>query len=158
MPTVTPPSDLPPSDLQDHLGYWLRMVSNAVSRSFARRVEAEGVTVAEWVLLRVLFATGDIAPSALAARMAMTRGAISKLADRLEDKHLLRREPDPTDGRAHKLALTPAGQALVPRLAALADANDAAFFAALTEAERRQLKALLAKIAGEHALTEVPID
>ncbi len=42
-------TDKSPSDLHDHLGYWLRTVSNAVSQSFARKVEGEGVTVAERV-------------------------------------------------------------------------------------------------------------
>lgn len=45
------------------------------------------------------------------------------------------------------LALTEAGRALVPDLARVADANDAAFFAALPEAERAALRRLLAGIA-----------
>ncbi|MGH7103573.1 MAG: MarR family winged helix-turn-helix transcriptional regulator [Acetobacteraceae bacterium] len=69
------------SDLTDHLGYWLRYVSNHVSQAFARKVEAHGVTVAEWVLMRQLPDEKALAPSRLAERMGMTRGAISKLAD-----------------------------------------------------------------------------
>ena len=42
------------SDLTAHTGYLLRMVSNAVSQEFARKVAGEGVTVAEWVMLRSL--------------------------------------------------------------------------------------------------------
>ena len=38
---------------------------------------------------------------------------------------MLVRTADPEDGRAQTLALTPAGRALVPALAALADVNDA---------------------------------
>ncbi|MEI9903207.1 MAG: hypothetical protein WDN06_03970 [Asticcacaulis sp.] len=44
-----------PSHLEAHLGYWMRFVSNHVSQAFARKVEAHGVTVAEWVVLRELF-------------------------------------------------------------------------------------------------------
>jgi hypothetical protein len=64
------------SDLTAHTGYLLRMVSNAVSQEFARKVAGEGVTVAEWVMLR----------SSMAAKLSrrrpgrqdgMTRGAIS---------------------------------------------------------------------------------
>lgn len=47
-------SDSQPSQLESDLGYWLRSVSNAVSRSFARKVEGEGVTVAEGVFLQVI--------------------------------------------------------------------------------------------------------
>jgi DNA-binding MarR family transcriptional regulator len=145
------------SDLTDHLGYWLRLVSNAVSNSFARRLQAEGVTVAEWVLLRLLLA-GECQPSALARQMGMTKGAISKLADRLEARGLVARQSDPQDGRAQVLRLTDAGAALVPLLAAMADMNDAEFFGVLTEEERATLKALIAKMAEHHGLTEAPVD
>lgn len=150
--------DMPPSDLNDHLGYWLRTVSNAVSHSFARRVEAQGVTVAEWVFLRMLYDVESIAPSLLAARMRMTKGAISKLADRLLAKDLVERRPNPDDGRAHELVLKPAGRTLVPRLAELADQNDAAFFDLLTRDERRQLEVLLRKIVVGRELKDVPTE
>ena len=151
-------TDKAPSDLHDHLGYWLRMVSNAVSQSFARKVESEGVTVAEWVFLRVLYDVDRIAPSVLAERMGMTKGAISKLAERLLEKDLIEREANQDDKRAQVLALTPTGRAIVPRLAELADANDASFFGALTPDERIGLEKLLRKIALHRELTNVPID
>ena len=146
----------PVSDLEAHLGYWLRMVSNAVSQSFARRVEAEGVTVAEWVFLRMLWDIDPVAPSLLAGRMGMTKGAISKLADRLIGKALVERRADPVDGRAQILSLTAAGRVLVPRLAALADVNDAAFFSTLSPEDRNDLERLLRKIVMDRKLTDVP--
>jgi DNA-binding MarR family transcriptional regulator len=141
------PAAKPPSALSDHLGYWLRMVSNAVSQSFARKVEAKGVSVAEWVVLRLLYDHDGMSPSLLAERMGMTKGAISKLADKLGDKGLVRREAKDTGGRGLSLYLTTAGRSLVPRLARLADENDAAFFDALSDREREQLTALLRKLA-----------
>lgn len=148
----------PPSHLEEHLGYWLRTVSNAVSHTFAARLEPEGVTVAEWVVLRVLYDAERIGPSLLAARIGMTKGAISKLADRLIRKSLVQRDADPEDGRAHTLALTRSGRALVPKLAAVADRNDAAFFGVLTSKERVQLDRLLRKIVSACELKTVPTD
>src|SRR5487761_1885508 len=116
------PAPKPVPDLTAHLGYWLRYVSNHVSQAFARKVEANGVTVAEWVLMRRLLDEKAIAPSRLAERARMTRGAITKLADRLIAKSLLLRVAAPEARRAITLSLTPAGRALMPRLAALADA------------------------------------
>ena len=147
-----------PSDLHAHLGYWLRVVSNAVSQSFAQKVEGEGVTVAEWVVLRVLYDTEGIAPSVLASRLGMTKGAISKLADRLVQKDLIERTDRPDGSRGQILALGQAARALVPRLAALADENDAAFFGVLDPGERQQLDGLLKKIAQERKLANVPTD
>jgi hypothetical protein len=62
------PSAPSASDLTAHLGYWLRYVSNHVSQPFARKVEARGVTVAEWVLMRQMLEEKPIAPSVLADR------------------------------------------------------------------------------------------
>ena len=56
--------------MQDHLGYWLRYVSNQVSHSFSLKLAARDVTVAEWVVLRELYDTDAMAPSALAARVS----------------------------------------------------------------------------------------
>ena len=75
-----------PSELIAHRGYWLRMVSNAVSQEFARKLVAQDVTVAEWVLMRSLYGSEATTPSGLANQMGMTRGAITKLADRLMAK------------------------------------------------------------------------
>lgn len=150
-----PPRE-PPSELPAHLGYWLRIVSNAVSQSFARELEDEGVTVAEWVFLRVLYDVEPLAPSALAGRMGMTKGAISKLADRLAGKGLVERRTDPRDARGQTLALLPKGRSLVPRLAAVADRNDASFFSVLSSAERKALRDLLQKIASAGGLAGHP--
>ena len=146
------------SDLGAHLGYWLRYVSNHVSQAFARKVEAHGVTVAEWVLMRQLLDEKSLAPSRLAERMGMTRGAITKLADRLIAKSLLIRAADPDDGRAQTLALTRAGRALVPGLAALADANDAEFFDHLAPKDRAALLRILRGIVEKRGLNSVPVD
>ena len=151
------PSRPRPSDLTSHLGYWLRYVSNHVSHAFALKVEAKGVTVAEWVVLRDLYETGAIAPSGLAERLGMSRGAISKLADRLIDKLLVAREANAEDARAQTLALTQKGYRLVPELAALADENDAEFFGHLKPEERLVLERVLKGIVERRGLQSVPV-
>lgn len=145
METKSPPA------LEDHLGYWLRLVSNHVSAAFARKLAVKDITVAEWAMLRALLDL-DQPPSELASRMGMTRGAITKLADRLEERRLLRRAPSATDGRGQIVTLTAQGRALVPRLAALADANDAEFFAGLPQADRARLMKMLRAIAAGHGI------
>jgi len=146
------------SDLTVHLGYWLRYVSNHVSQAFARKVETRGATVAEWVLMRQLLDEEALAPSRLADRMGMTRGAITKLANRLIAKSLLTRKADPGDGRAQTLALTVKGRRLVPELAALADANDAEFFDHLAPKDRAALLRILRGIVEKRDLKSVPVD
>lgn len=146
------------SDLNAHTGYLLRMVSNAVSQEFARGVAGEGVTVAEWVMLRALYGQEAVAPTLLARMMGMTKGAISKLSDRLQDKGLIERSGNPTDNRGHRLSLSDAGGRKVPILAKLADQNDAAFFAVLSGKEQEQLRALLHTLIDLHGLSAAPVD
>jgi len=146
------------SPLEAHLGYWLRYVSNHVSHAFARKLEAQGVTVAEWVVLRELYDEEALAPSAVAERIGMTRGTVSKLADRLVAKVLVARAAEGRDRRYQALSLTPAARALVPALAALADANDEEFFGHLAPAERAALAAAMKDIVRRLGLGSVPVD
>jgi DNA-binding MarR family transcriptional regulator len=86
----------------------------------------------------------------------LSRGAISKLAERLLEKSLIKREADIEDRRAHSLALNEAGRSLVPRLATLADQNEAEFFGILDADERQRLERLLQRIVRERELTNIP--
>ena len=150
---------MPVSSLKDHIGFWLRFVSNHVSHAFAAKLAASGVTVAEWVILREIYsASGVISPSLVAERTGLTRGAVSKLTDRLFHKKFLTRAAATSDRRYQEVALTAAGRAIVPKLAALADANDAAFFKPLTRQERRDLVIILQKLVQANSLTQLPID
>lgn len=145
-----------PSELADHVGYWLRFVSNHVSFAFQAKVEALGVTVAEWVVLRQLFSLGEVPPSRLAEEMGMTRGGVSKLVERLRAKKLLSCAAGKEDGRFKSVALTLTGRRLVPKLASLADQNDAAFFGHLTDAQRYALTHILTDVVKTHGLKDMP--
>ncbi|MEZ4449903.1 MAG: MarR family transcriptional regulator [Nannocystaceae bacterium] len=152
----TAPRD--PSALEDHLGYWLRFVSNHVSQAFRRKVEACGVRVSEWVVLRELYGPGRGSPGALARRLGMTKGAVSKLVDRLEAAGLVTRASDERDGRQQVVILSARGRALVPRLARLADDNDAEFFGHLSPEQRAALVAAMRALVDHHQLQTAPID
>jgi DNA-binding MarR family transcriptional regulator len=148
----------PVSDLKAHIGFWMRFVSNHVSYSFARMVQETGVTVAEWVVLREMYGRDQTTPSAIAEATGMTRGAASKLVDRLVEKKLVSRRERADDRRFQDIALTPAGTKLVPALAALADQNDHVFFSVLTAAERASLLAVLKKLVQRHDLHTLPTE
>jgi DNA-binding MarR family transcriptional regulator len=146
------------STLEAHAGYWLRYVSNHVSHEFAKMVEAQGVTVAEWVLLRQMSDTGMANPSQLAEAIGMTRGAVSKLVERLCQKKLAVRSASEADKRYQMVELTAVGKRLVPILAQLADENDREFFGHLKPDERTKLVNLLQDIVRRHGWKNLPVD
>ena len=152
------PTPSTPSPLEAHLGFWLRFMSNHVSSRFRLLMEDKGVTVTEWVALRTLWAQDGTTHAELIQALGMTKGAASKLMSRLEDKGLAERQR--VDGRAREqsLVLTAAGQALVPELAALADANETHFFGHLSAAERDALTQAMKGLVLHHQLKELPTD
>ncbi|WP_091682245.1 MarR family winged helix-turn-helix transcriptional regulator [Methylocapsa palsarum] len=145
-------------ELTAHLGYQLRQVSNHVSHAFARKVATKDVTVAEWAMMRVLHSKQPIAPSQLADEMGMTRGAISKLADRLISKSLVARKASSTDGRAQTLRLTAQGAQMAPELAALAEQNEAECFGHFSSEDRATLRRILKEAVVHLGITAIPIE
>ncbi len=152
----TDPRPAPVSRLTDHTGYWLNRLRADVHGSFERALAGLGITVAQWNVLVVLYHDTAATPQALATALAIDSGAVTRLLDRLAAKGLLARAPSTADRRSVELALTPAGRALTPTLAALADRNDAAFLGPLSAAERRQFRALLARLLEARGVAVTP--
>ncbi len=147
------------SQLTAHIGFWMRLVSNNVSHAFARKLEASGITVAEWVILREMYGGDDTtSPSIIATLTGLTRGAVSKLISRLLEKGLVTRKESASDRRYQDVQLTQAAIILVPKLAKLADENDEEFFHVLSKSDRRTLTEILKRTAELHSLTKMPIE
>jgi DNA-binding MarR family transcriptional regulator len=145
------------SGIEAHLGFWLRRVSNAVSGSFVRSLKDQQASAAEWVLLRELYERGEATPTDMAETLTMTRGAVSKIVDKLEAKGWIAIRSTPSDGRVQVLSLTRSGRRVVPVLARIADQNDEQFFRCLTANERDVLGKLLAKLAECNQIQDVPV-
>lgn len=150
-------SRAPPAPLEAHLGFWLRFVSNHVSLRFQQLLESQGVTLTEWVALRTLWSQDETTHAELIQALGMTKGAASKVVSRLEEKALAERQRVLGRAREQSLVLTAAGKDLVPRLAALADANDEHFFSHLPAKERQMLMTSLQALVQRHQLQAVPI-
>ncbi|MCW7470525.1 MarR family winged helix-turn-helix transcriptional regulator [Leptospira kanakyensis] len=151
--------DVEPSHLKSHLGYHLRVVSNAVSHSFASKLVALDVTVAEWVILREMYSfETNTSPSIIAEITGLSRGAVSKLIDRLLNKGLVNRAEASGDRRYQEIKLTREGIKLVPKLSEIADENDSAFFSLLSKSDKEELRKTLVKLAEAHKLNLNPIE
>lgn len=157
METISPNLSHVP-ELESHLGYWLRRVSNAVSGEFSRALHAKHTSVAEWVLLRELHKRGQAAPGELAVTMGLTRGAVSKIVDKLEAKGWVQTEGKEGDSRFRVLSLTRTGLRSLPVLARIADRNDESFFDCLNAKEKSVLRQLLVKVAEHNRIHDVPTD
>ena len=133
--------------LDASLAHRLRLASAHVSQVQAATLAPHGVTLAEWTTLRTLYALGAVAPSALADACGLTRGAVTKLVDRLRAKRLVvRAAAGREDRRYQTIALTGAGATLVPVLAGVVADAEARVFADLSADDRDDLSNALASV------------
>lgn len=146
------------SQLESHLGFWIRYVSNNVSLAFKKKLEKHEMGVGEWVVLRRLYDRKTLSPGVLAEQTGMTRGAISKLLDRLLQRGLILRVESANDRRFQEIELSRKGKKLVPKLAALADSNDRHFFGHLTDHQKNDLLKALKEIVSHHGWDQIPIN
>lgn len=137
------------SGLRDHLGYWLRRLSDEVHGRFEKQLAEHGVTVSQWAVLITVHRDDASTTREVARYVGIDAGAVSRLVDRLIAKGLMSRESDPGSRRIMRLTLTEAGRALAPRLAEVADLNDAHFFAHLDPARRLLLEDWIRGLVGD---------
>lgn len=144
------------SDLEYHIGFWLRFVSNHVSFSFRDRIAALGITVAEWVALRSLHNRAPCTLGELSDQIGIDLGATSRLVQRLIKKKLASRKASKEDRRYITLDLSPTGKKLIPEIAHEADQNDSAFFDCLSKADKDHLLRIMKNLVETHKLKEKP--
>ncbi len=87
-------------------------VSHGIERVSLRMEASLGVTAQQRLVVRVVGRHPGITPGRLAEHLHLDPGTISALVRRLEGKGLIRRAPDPRDGRRITLGLTESGRAL----------------------------------------------
>lgn len=133
------------SHLEDHLGYWLRCLSNQVHESFSQKLEAFGVSVAQWVVLRLLYQEKAIPLNQAADLLGVDKSSLSRMIERLVQRGLVNRAQG-HNRRSLSLQLTPKAEVLVPQLALLADENDHLFFKNLSQTQKDDLLALIKKL------------
>jgi DNA-binding MarR family transcriptional regulator len=129
-PDLGPPPTRAPGD-PDHscsseelLDAWTGIVRGYthVNSILACHVEQEtGLPRPDFHVLARLRRSGDPAVplSTLARELAFSSGGFTKLADRLEQAGLIRRQPSPCDRRVINAVLTPAGRAAADRVLAV---------------------------------------
>jgi DNA-binding MarR family transcriptional regulator len=132
--------------LADFLPYRLSVASNAVSDRVAAVYRARfGLKVPEWRVLAVVAERGRATQAALVAATQMDKMTVSRAVTALVARRLLVRAPA-GDRRTLELNLTAEGLALHADIAPLALDIEAALLSGFSEAERRQLMALLARL------------
>ena len=135
-------------ELERFLPYRLSVLSNRISDSIAGVYsERFDIGVTEWRVIAVLGRFPGLSASEVAARTAMDKVAVSRAVARLLERGLLERETDDGDRRRSVMALSVAGRRVHAQVSPLALEIESRLLAGLDAGERRQLHALLEKLA-----------
>jgi DNA-binding MarR family transcriptional regulator len=105
-PSEDPPEDPPAFRLLTEIGIIEQLARNQLERQLP-----DGLKVSQFAVLNHLVRLGGVwSPARLASAFQLTKGAMTNTLQRLERRGLVQIAPDPRDGRAKLVTITPAGQ------------------------------------------------
>jgi MarR family transcriptional regulator for hemolysin len=94
----------------------LMATARLVREAFDARLAPLDLNLTQASLLGYVAEFGPVTQARLADRLGIGRAAIGSVVDRLEERDLVERRPDPDDRRVWQVSITPSGQALVARV------------------------------------------
>ncbi|MCX8995545.1 MarR family transcriptional regulator [Rhizobiaceae bacterium BDR2-2] len=136
---------------QHNIGRALIDAAAIMTAAVDRRARSFGISGAQWiVLIRI---GGGLAATAsdLCRSLGKDSGAMTRMLDRLERQGLVRRLPSPEDGRAARLELTPAGEALYPAIRPIASEVIAGHLRGFSAEESAQFLEFLERVIANGA-------
>ncbi|MET3961806.1 DNA-binding MarR family transcriptional regulator [Marmoricola sp. OAE513] len=134
------------------LALLLSQLGSHVAGEFARRLEPLGLTPAHVGVLRTLAVRPGINQQELAEVIGAVPSRVVKLLDELGARGLVERRRSEIDRRHHELHLSPAARSKLDAVMATVVEHDRAIGAGLTAEEKRELVALLGKLAEARGL------
>jgi len=138
---------MPPSD--PSIGYLVHWAGRLLRRLADRRLEPLGLSSAHLPVLTAILAQGALSQKVLAEAAEIEQPTMAATLARMERDGIVRREPDPDDGRSVLFSLSPAMQKKVGALRAVIESINVDALAGLPADERARFKPLLvAMIAG----------
>ncbi len=98
------------------LGYWCVRTGNALKARVESRIGPIGLTAPEAGILVHISNLGTTSLVELSREIQHAHPSVLRHLDSLEDRGLVLRTPHPSDRRVKQIALTPAGQEIIPKL------------------------------------------
>ncbi|MBD2107899.1 MarR family transcriptional regulator [Nodosilinea sp. FACHB-13] len=134
-----------------NLGYKVKLVSQLMYRDFLERLEPYGLTPFHYLVLCCLWEEDGLSTSGIADKLKQLGATLTGVVDRMEDRHLVYRERDPSDRRIIRIWLTDEGRKLMDILPAVGAETIQRATTGVSEADQAAVTQLLEQII--HNLT-----
>ena len=129
------------------IAHRLAVASSAVTAGKRTRLcDPKGLNTHEWTLLILLKNLGPSGPNTLIQKGRMEKWLVSRTAQRLQRRRLIRRTPSRADSRSHILELTELGVSMLETLVPDALAYERSLLRGWQPDEVEEFKRLLRKI------------
>jgi DNA-binding MarR family transcriptional regulator len=129
------------------LGYLLFQVMAALRPEVSSALSPLGLTLPEFVCMRMLSMTPGLSSAELARLGNVSPQAMNTVLHRLENADMVSRPASVASGRALPASLTTAGRAQLKRAEAAVGEADARVLAKLSAAQQREFKRMLATLS-----------
>lgn len=140
------------NELADELrNFYLR-----AHRAIDRAMKMEGVSLARAKLLKFIASEGAARSADIGTAFGFSPRTVTEAIDALERDGLVQRTPDPSDRRAKRLSITPAGEAALAASEPVRQKFLTEVFGILSDQERQALSKALHKM--NDRLEEIDVD
>ena len=139
-----------PEELVASNSFLLKKLGHMAKEEALAAYDETGVGPYHHAVLIALDESTHKTQGAIADTLGYDRGQLVGLLDELEEQGFVERRRDPNDRRRHIVKLTPDGKRALGRLRTLSRRIEDEFFEPLDEQQRKQLHALLLRLAEHH--------
>ena len=105
--------------LTEQLGYLIARTNRLIEDDLTRRLQANGIAVDQYRVLKSLEEEGPLPMGRLAERVLVEPATLTKIIDRMVREALVFRVPDEKDRRKVRVALSSSGVAMCRQLEAI---------------------------------------
>ncbi len=117
-----------------------------IDQIYSQSVEALGLTVIEWYILRALYEQDGQHASELARAVGRAATSFTPILDKLQHKDMIQRRPDPADRRAVRIYLTDKAQGYRQRVMETAEQIEKNIHSMISNVDYSTFKTVLAKL------------
>ncbi len=117
-------------------------------QEFGARLRPVDLTPEQFAVLACLWEDDGLPQRALAERLCKDKPNVTRILDRLQEKGLIERAPDPQDRRAYRVRLTAPGRAIQEPVVDIASALRRQAYRGLSPSEQARLVDLLQRVCG----------
>jgi MarR family transcriptional regulator, transcriptional regulator for hemolysin len=141
---------------------WLRVettlmaVARLIREAYDARFAALELNLTQASIIAYVADFGPVIQTRIADHLGNGRAATGASIDRLQERGLVERQPDPIDRRVWRIDLTPAGRSLAVRISEVDESLRTELRNGITRPERQALNDVLGRLGGNlrRAVTE----